>query len=282
MAQNFEVNTFNNLSKSSAMRRRHEFLSKRTREMTWSLDSISAEMSTELRSKLRQDLAGLTSFDDLKVTSAEQLEEWAKTNKAEPYLGSAVMVQVPVLCLGSSVTDRNRSILLERGLPEDYAKHTRFMAQGLTWGTVYLKLRKGTQNDGKRFVESYSLFVVSNSLLDLFVGPLVDGKRTFTAWPSSWIRTNKKKQAPKGKRQNRNKTKATGMSAFKLLLSKVKPKSKDVYRLVTLTMLTAVAKEFGTTFSGRKSQQLKDMESWITQTGDSDLQQLWDDAHKEK
>lgn len=276
------VQTFNTLSSSGPMRNRHNMLSERKNDLTWTLDKISGGWSQSLRDKLREALAGLTNLNNLQVTSAEQLEAWGRTKKADdPYLGTPVAVNVPVMCLGAPVTDRNRDLLLKRGLPEDYPKHTRFLAHGMTWGTVYLKPRYVTGKDGKRSTDSFTLFHACNSCLDTYVGKLPkNGQRSTENWPSSWVQKERTQQ-PDQKRSNRGKKgkgkgkkQAPALSATKVVLEKVNFGWKDPIKKVTLTMLKAAAKEQGFQASGNKASMFERFQEHLVSTGDKELLEL--------
>lgn len=281
MTQSNNVKTFNDLSSSRAMQNRHSFLSERTATLNWSLDEISSKMSAELVSKLRQDLANLTSFDSVKITSAEQLEQWGRTNDPRrPFLGTAIMSNLPVICIGASVTDRNRSILEDRGLPKSYPAHTGYAAHRMTWGTVYIKVKHVVDKDGNRSVGDYTLFVVSNQLLDIFYGPLSKEKgRIPSKWPAEWVRSkgnfnSNKKSKGKGKKHN-SKTTKPGLSALKIMLNKVNPKWSEPLSKVTLTMLKASEKELAiSNASGNKNARYQRILNAIAETGDRDLEKL--------
>jgi len=276
MTQNFNVKTFNDLSNSAAMKRRFEFLLERTTTLNWSLDEISAKLSEELRSKLRQDLANLTAFESVKVASAETLEQWGRTDDPKrPYLGTPIVSNLPVICIGASVTNRNRSILESRGLAKDHPQHVGWMASRLTWGTLYIKTRNVTANDGSVSVGGYTLFVTSNKLLDVFYGPLDKGSgRKPTLWPEEWVRSKAKPQNKKksNKKPGNRKHKKPEVSAVKLLFSKVKPKWSDPLSKVTLTMVKVAEKELGMPEqSGTKQRRVMQLIKAVQETGDKDL-----------
>jgi len=275
MAKRNKSVIYNDLSRSNAMKRRHDFLGSKCKELRWSLDEISGGMSSELVSRLRGDLSKLTDLNALKLTSVEQLETWGRTKTVgKPFVGTPIMSNLPVVCIGSSVTDRNRSILADRGLPEEYPAHTGFGAHRMTWGTLYIKVNKGTKSDGSRFIEDYSLFVGCNQCLDMYLGKLGEQGRTTSAWPKEWVQVprqnqqqNKKKSAGKGVRKDTR----PKLSATKLAIGKVNGKGKDPFKNLTLTMLKAVAKEQGTSFTGNKGSQIAQFKRWILETGDDEL-----------
>lgn len=284
MTQAYNVKTFNDLSSSSAMKRRHEFLSERTSMMNWSLDEISAKMDSKLISRLRQDLANLTSFDSVKITSAEQLEQWGRTNDPKrPYLGTAIVSNLPVICIGASVTDRNRSILEDRGLPKKYPPHTGYAAHRMTWGTVYIKVKNDVAKDGSVSVGDYTLFVASNQLLDIFYGPLRKGEgRIPSNWPSEWVRPGSRAASnnKKSKKANKKPFKKSEISAVLTTLSNIKPKWKDPLSKVTLTMLGAAERELGIKVNDSlsKSKRVRPIARAIRETGDPKLIKALDDV----
>lgn len=279
MAKNTKTVNFNLLSRSGAHKRRFDFLSEKSKEMLWSLDEISRGTSGELRSQLRQELAKATSFSDLKVTSAEQLEAWGRTKDAgRPYLGNVVATNVPVLCMGHSVTDRNKDLLKSRGLSDDHPKHTGFDAHRLTWGTMYVKPQRVVNAAGDRVTSSFTHFSACNQCLDKFLGKLgKDGRKT-NLWPKEWTLKQHKGNKPNKGKKGKSKPRAPTSSATQLLLATVNGQWKDPLRKVTLTMWKAVAKEQGFKASGNKSSHLQAWEKHLIAMGDKDLDKAWKDA----
>ena len=271
MTGNTRIRNSNVLSQSKPITNRIDAIRQRTQLREWTLDSISDKLSKSQRDDLRETLLEIGSdSSNLPITSSEQLAAWGRTKSGKPYLGDLVMTNVPCVDIGAALNDRTRSMCEERGLEGKLPKHSRFAAFGITYGSVFLKMKFGTNKDGSRVVEELSYFVASNNALDLFLGKVGENGRSSDRWPPEWV----SRVPPKPKRSSKNninKDRARKHSSSILIntLHQVYGENKDPWKQVTLNMLKAVSKELGIEFSGRKAEQVSQLQAHLTSMGDS-------------
>jgi hypothetical protein len=278
MSENkYFVRNSNTLSQSRAMQNRISSISQRSTLREWTLDSISNKLSASQRETLRETLSKMLSDSNPSMTSAEQLAGWGRTQRSEPYIGDLVLTNTPVVCLGSPVNDRTRDDLISRGLkPDSIVGRERFCAHGLTFGSVFLKMKNKTNSDGSRTVESMSTFTACNNCLDLFMGRIVEGKRETNLWPKDWVNSqaNRKPQQKQVRKLGKKNIKRSNSSVLIDTMHSIYGENSDPWKMVTLTMLKAVSKELAVEFSGRKAQQIEQLTSHIASMGDREVSSL--------
>lgn len=258
------------------------------------------DMPDEMRKQLMDYVLEVVrpKFETPIVTSGETLQSWGSAREpGKPYLGSVIVANVPVTCIGMPVNDRTLSILNERGYLGQNRKHERAYASGLTYGTLFMKKDYTTGKDGKRIVKSFRLCFISNCLLDLFVGKM--DSRTYVRaedlWPNEWCRTGNnvnrsQNRSPRGNGNRRERKRRAGTPANVPRSKKGKANTAKRsslvgvrmvqdhltvnegvpdWKKVTLTMLRAAAKEIGIPSSGNKADLIERVVAFADQDGTS-------------
>lgn len=272
MSETMKIVDENAMSRSKATIGRLNGILTNAKMHRFTLDEISNDLNEGQRVELVNRLESMMSKDvSPKTTTVEALRSFVGNSG---FTGKIVATNIPALCTGISVNERNMGVCKTRGMPKGMQDYMRYSAHGLTFGTVFMKTRNGTSSDGTRTVESISLFVACNNCCDLFLGPIKNGTRQSTKFPNEW-KSNKPKgkwtkpgQKPgkqvKGKKKARRPT-----SPLDLILTKIMPlseRNKEPYYHVTVTMLKAFCKSqsLNVPSSHRKGHLIRDFEEWIS------------------
>jgi hypothetical protein len=216
-------------------------------------------------------------------TSVEALRNWANT-KNGCRLGELVATNVPVECTGVLCDHKMEPILETRKGYTPQPKHMRWSAHGLTYGSVFAKVFRKSNNAGEYEPKEVSLFAACNNCLDIWVGEQQKGdRRSDSQWPFtaptdrpnrqpgkdssgrskdkrskknfSEKKMNSKNRVPKKDKDTNNTSNSS--TVVDTIASMVTPtkwngKNVDPWKKVTVTMLKVYAKASGLNASGRK------------------------------
>lgn len=274
----------NHFGRNKFAKDRTHSLAKGARTNSWALSDLSKSLSSNVEEQIRSQMDRLTAGKSrAESTSVESLRNWANA-KNGCRLGELVATNVPVECTGVLCDHKMIPHLETRKGYSEQPKHMRWSAHGLTFGSVFAKVFRKSNNAGEYQAKEVSLFVACNNCLDIWVGPQQKGdRRSDTLWPFTAPPSRPNRQPGKGN-NNRSKDKkdrkqfsekkknsrsrmsnddkdnqstSKSSTVVDTIAAAVTPtkwngKPVDPWKRVTVTMLKVYAKASGLSTTGRK------------------------------
>lgn len=289
------VNSQNSFNNDRFARKRTASIAERSAINKWIAADLSESLPTEAVDMLRSKLERMQNGGKFQAenTSVEALRNWANT-KNGCRLGELVVSNVPVVCSGVLCNHAMEPHLKTREGYCPMPDHMRWSAHGLTYGSVFAKVFRGTDSTGKSYVKDISLFTACNNCLDIWVGPTRKGeRRSDELWPFTLDeksssprksregrkRTNspRDRKEKKGRGQKQAASKPSGNTAFSAIVRQLIPQvdqkgnKQDPYKKVTATALKSFLKEAGYTVSGNKADLVARFGLAVTEMGDRQM-----------
>jgi len=265
--------------------RRLKDLSGKAKLRTWAAEEFSGGWNEDAQSQLREYLGIHTNqrppvmshICDVEMLRAflfqpvpqgipgRSRNKWQLDNLRKPDPGTAMVVNMTIVCVGGSSMVADAACLETRGLKgsEQLPKYSRVSAHGLSYGTVLVKQVSKEFVDGKYIgPRAIKTVVACNNCLDLFVGEIDDkGQRTVVNVPASWMNSQngdvEKMLARESRASSRQRTlpkpEQVAVPTRKANTPANKDKLREAYEEMKVPQLRQLLKERSLPVSGNKS-----------------------------